>query len=286
MTYSMTAVDIKNVILTSDDCDSASPDKPDTNVDFTTTQQEGQIVLHGKWKVNMSELFVSGNIKNINKPMGLEVKLISLINSTSYNSNHVVKLPAGVYSTMGELIEKIYELFDGVFIRNLSLRDILVIDFIQQKNKVTFQKRRSNNSDVQYVSVEIGVIYGELNHILGFGPIPSLILTDTQVHELPYVADLYRGINKLYIMTNIIDLQYVGKIKASVLRTIPIDYEKLNKTRLLQYSGDPMWCTIETNSQGHLPAIRIMLCEDPEGHYISLEDGSSVTVTLQFVRYG
>jgi len=285
MAYTATALDFKNIIISNDDCDPPLTDRPDLTTDFTTTPSEGPVRLPGKWKVNLSELYISGMLYNVPTPMKIDITL-QLYDDGKTTSIKVSKeLEPGTYSTFQELFDKIYEAFDHSFLENkLSLSDMLSLDFMSQKNTVVMKKLTSTMTDIRFDSLLIH-IENELRYMLGMGENTEILLDNNHVFLLPYKADLYRGVNKFFVMVNMIENQIIGNSQGKVLRMIPIDYEKLQSSKSIHYSGDAWWCDVVTNSEYQLPSIRVKLVEDVSSEaYIRLEEGSSVSSVLQFMK--
>lgn len=288
MTYSMTAVDIKNILISSDDCDPQQPGIPDLSVDFTTSSPD-IIQMPGRWKVNLGELFIAGAIKNINTPMKIDVQM-TLYGGAGHEVNNNWKvqreLKPGVFGSFEDLITEIMSLFNLSFYnKQLSLSDVITINFNKQKNKIQVQKKHPKNFP-GFICNEVRItVTNELRHILGFGQHDTVTVQDNKKHELPNVADLFRGVYKIYIMCNIISSQNVGKGKYELLRMVPINYKDMVERHMFHYIGDPWFCDVNTVDHT-LPSIRIKLIEDVQSEeYINLEHGSSVSLTLQFIRY-
>lgn len=288
MAATMTAVDVKNLILSSDNCDAPRPNLPDRNVDFTTTTEE-PILLPGNWKINISDIHIAGCIKNINTEMIIKVRIHTYFKSSD-NPNSGTwtcerTLQPGVYPTFQELFNEIYHLFTNCFVHeSVSLKDVLDLTFNKQKNKVEVQKKHVS-STLRCNVVDI-TLENDLKYVLGFGENEAVSITDNELNELPNVADLFRGVYRIYVMCNVIDPQNVGTGKYGMLRMIPINYKDMVERNVIQYSGPEWYCNVNT-VEHRLPPIRLKLLEDvASDQYISLEHGSSVSFTLQLIRYG
>jgi len=224
--------------------------------------------LSGNWEVGLSEISYTKNWRNVKnnylicieneKLIEEDGNIVAYTNDTSAKNLPQFKcgiLKAGFYVNVPQLTTEIQQQINSNIDQNIRIRPLLSYDFITKLVKIKPGRDSDGNILLPTLSVE-------LQQILGFDSYSSVnpnYVDGEIVANRP--AEINAGIHTLFVYCDIIEPQYIGDIRARLLKTVAVP----NNT---QY-GDQI--VITYNTPHYVP----VLINDFEEIEIDIKDDSN-----------
>ena len=202
-----------------------------------------------QWEVGLAEIQFPGAFENIRK----DKNRIAYLSGDTWVG---YKVPRGFYENPKDLVEKLRE-----------IEHLHGITFTYKETKKRTEISVPANCGIDFMDSDVG-------RYLGFDA--NTIITDKNMLS-PYETSPFNGIHTLFVYSDIVGNQYVGDVKAPLLRSVPI---KRNKKGYHCVVYDrPHFLSI---NRGLIQSIEIDIRDDT-GEFMSFAAGR-VIVTLVFNR--